>query len=177
MFTMNFLNVRTNGLKALCLAAALAAATSLYGCSKGEQTAQTQAPAAAPAQQINADLGKEHFDKGVQFMLKKQNDDAVKEFEESLKFNPKSAPAYNNLGFSYMDKGDLDKAIDSQKKALENDPELANAYYGLAQALEKKGDKQGAVNNWKEFMKRAEPHSKWWMQAQAHIKNLEKKKK
>lgn len=161
---------RRYGLKMVCLIAVFAAYALIFnGCSKkGEKTPQGSAPALS--------AGKEHFEKGVQFSLKRQYDDAIKEYEESLKINPKSPEAYNNLGFAYYDKGDFDKAADNQKKALELNPNLGNAYYGLARALEKKGDKAGALNNWKEFMKRSEPHSKWWMQAQAHIKNLEQPK-
>lgn len=165
---------RRYGLKMVCLITVFTAYALIFnGCSKkGEKT-----PAGAPQGSATAlNAGKEHFEKGVQLSLKRQYDDAIKEYEESLKINPKSPEAYNNLGFAYYDKGDFDKAVDNQKKALELNPNLENAYYGLAQALEKKGDKAGALNNWKEFMKRSEPHSKWWMQAQAHIKNLEQTK-
>lgn len=142
-----------------------------YGCSKSKK----ETPTGQEAQQA-MQPGREHFNKGIQFALKGQHDDAIKEFEETLKYNPNSAETYNNLGFEYMDKGDLDKAIDSQNKALQINPNLANAYYGLAMALEKKGDKEGALKNWKEFLKFAQPHTRWWMNAQTHIKDLEKKK-
>ncbi|MBI5586891.1 MAG: tetratricopeptide repeat protein [Deltaproteobacteria bacterium] len=170
MHKMNFLNG-----KAFTAAAALAAVVALaagpIGCSKEQKQAETKQR--QPAQSASA--AKEHFDKGVQLTMKGQTDDAIKEFEATLQIDPKSPEAHNNLGFAYYDKGDADKAIEHQKKALEGDPNLANAYYGLAMALEKKGDKEGAVANWKEFMKLAQPHSKWWMQAQTHIKNLEGK--
>lgn len=141
-----------------------------YGCSKGGEQAKEQA-ASAPA----ADPAKEHFDKGVQFSLKGQLDEAIKEYEAVLTFNPKSAEAHNNLGFAYFDKNDLDRAIDHQKKALEINPNLANGYYGLALALEHKGDKTGAIENWKQFAALSQPHSKWWMKAQEHIQALEGK--
>lgn len=155
--------------------AAVVAALSLgpAGCSKEQKSAETTT--AQPAVASSAAAAKEHFDKGVQFSMKGDLDGAIKEFDETLKLDPKSAEAHNNIGFAYYDKGDTDKAIEHQKMALENNPNLANGYFGLAMALEKKGDKEGAIANWKEFMKLAQPHSKWWMQAQAHIKNLEGK--
>jgi tetratricopeptide (TPR) repeat protein len=143
-----------------------------YGCSKGgEQSKEQPAAVQAPA----ADPGKEHFDKGVQFSLKGQLDDAIREYEAVLTYNPKSAEAHNNLGFAYFDKGDIDKAIEHQKHAVESNPNLANGYYGLALALEKKGDKKGAIENWKQFAALSQPHSKWWMKAQEHIQALEGK--
>lgn len=154
------------------LAIVLLSAILPYSCSK-----ENKAPEQAKEQTAtSADPGKEHFEKGVQLALKGQYDDAIKEYEQTLKYNPSSPETYNNLGFAYMDKGDIDKAIESQKKAVELNPGLANGYYGLAMALEKKGDKPGALNNWKEFAKLSQPHSKWWMKAQDHIKDLEKKK-
>ena len=143
-----------------------------YGCSKkGEEQPKQETAVQAPA----ADPGKEHFDKGVQFSLKGQLDDAIREYEAVLTYNPKSAEAHNNLGFAYFDKGDIDKAIEHQKLAVESNPNLANGYYGLALALEKKGDKKGAIENWKQFAALSQPHSKWWMKAQEHIQALEGK--
>lgn len=143
-----------------------------FGCSKGgEQAKQETAVQQAPAQ----DPAKEHFDKGVQFSLKGQLDDAIKEYEAVLTYNPKSSEAHNNLGFAYYDKGDFDKAVEHQKKAIEANPDLANGYYGLALALESKGDKKGAIENWKKFASLSQPHSKWWMKAQEHIQALEGK--
>ncbi len=158
-----------SGVKSLLLIAAMAVAALFpYGCKKKEAPTGQEQQAAQP--------GREHFNKGIQFALKGQHDEAIKEFQETLKYNPNSAETYNNLGFEYMDKGDLDKAIESQNKAIQLNPSLGIAYYGLAMALEKKGDKEGALKNWKEFLKYAQPHTRWWMNAQAHIKELEKKK-
>lgn len=160
--------------RSFTLVAALAAAAALaigpLGCSKEEKKVETQQQ--APASEMAA---KEHFDKGVQHTMKGETDLAIKEFEETVRIDPKSPEAHNNLGFAYYDKGDVDKAVEHQKKAIEANPNLANGYYGLAMALEKKGDKEGSIANWKQFMQLSQPHSKWWMQAQAHIKNLEGK--
>lgn len=142
-----------------------------YGCSKGDEKGKEQTAVQAPAQ----DAAKEHFDKGVQYSLKGQLDDAIKEYEAVLTYNPKSSEAHNNLGFAYFDRGDIDKAIEHQKKAVEANPNLANGYYGLALALEKKGDKKAAIENWKQFASLSQPHSKWWMKAQEHIQALEGK--
>lgn len=142
-----------------------------YGCSKGED----KQPQEQAAQTQQGDPAKEHFEKGVQFTLKGQHDEAVKEYEAVLTFNPNSAEAHNNLGFAYYDKGDAQKAAEHQKKAVELNPDLANGYYGLALALEKTGDKKGAIENWKQFASLSQPHSKWWIKAQEHLAALEGK--
>ncbi|MBI5642664.1 MAG: tetratricopeptide repeat protein [Deltaproteobacteria bacterium] len=157
----------------IALSAVLAITAILpYGCSKENKGTEQAQQEAAPA----ADLGKEHFEKGVQLSLKGQLDEAIKEYETVLQFNPKSAETYNNLGFAYFDKGDFDKALESQKKAVELNPNLANGHYGLAMAFEKKNDKKSAIESWKKFAELSQPHSKWWMKAQEHIQALEGKK-
>lgn len=154
--------VMVRGAKAVCLIAAFVLAMSAFaGCRKTDDVKK------------NSELAKSHFDKGVNLWMKRQYDGALKEFDETLKLSPASAESYNNKGFIYFDKGDFDKAADAQKKALEINPKLANAYYGLAQSLEMKGDKPSAIGNYRTFMQMSEPHSKWWMQAQAHIRKLE----
>ena len=172
MNTMRGFGAGGGAFRTLGLVAVLALALSVsFGCSKKEDAAKDQTSAQAPG----TDPAKEHFDKGVQYSLRGEYDAAIKEYEETIKSNPNSPEAYNNMGFAYMDKGDTDKAVELQKKALELNPKFANAYYGMAQAMEKKGDKAGALKNWKEFKKLSEPHSRWWTKAEERIQALEKK--
>lgn len=119
---------------------------------------------------------KEHFEKGVQFSLRKEFDSAIKEYKKSLELNPDIAIVHSNMGFAYLDKGDIDNAISEQKKALEIDPNFANSYYGLAIALEKKNDREGAVNAWKAYLNLAQPNSVWWNKAKERLDDLEKNK-
>jgi len=130
-----------------------------------------------PGDAAHSSSGISNFNKAVMLSRHKQYDEAIKEYLLHLKAHPKSAAAYNNIGFAYYDKKDLDKAIENHKKSLELNPELANGYFGLALAYEKKGDKKKALANWKEFTKRADPSSKWHKKAMEHIKELTKNKK
>jgi len=184
MFTI--INSKT-GIKALALCAVIGISTLAFGgCSKENKEPQaSSSDATTPSAEASA-KAKEHHDKGVQLTLKGRHDEAIKEYEESIRLNPSSAETFNNLGFELFDKAILDKkkidapmldrAVELQQKALAINPNLANAHYGLAQALEKKGDKKNAVNSWRAFMQLSEPHSKWWMQAKAHIDFLEGRK-
>jgi tetratricopeptide (TPR) repeat protein len=121
--------------------------------------------------------GISHFTKAQMLSKHKQYDEAITEYRLHLKAHPKSAAAYNNIGFAYYDNKDLDKAIENHKKSLELNPELANGYFGLALAYEKKGDKKKALANWKEFTKRSDPADRWHKKAMEHIKELTKNKK
>ncbi|MBW7957400.1 MAG: tetratricopeptide repeat protein [Deltaproteobacteria bacterium] len=146
-----------------------------YGCSKAEKEAAAPAEQQQQQQQTAdpSDPAKAHFEKGVQHLLKKEYDLAIKEYETVLQYNPKSAETYNNLGFAYFDTGEFEKASEAQKKAVEIKPDMANAYYGLAMAQEKTGDLVGALESWKAFSGLTQPNSKWWAKAQERIQVLE----
>ncbi len=131
----------------------------------------------APPHTNPHDPAMEHFFKGLRLSQTHKYDLAIKEYREVLKKRPKSAEAYNNIGFAYYDMKDYKRAIKNHKKALEINHDLANAYFGLALAYEKKGEKKKALANWQEFTKRADPGSKWHKKAMEHIKDLTKNQK
>lgn len=149
-----------------------------FGCSQ-EQAPQQAAPAADQAGQqpvVDIAKAKEHFMKGIELARSGKIDEAIKEYEASIKINPNSPEALSNLGYAYYDKGLIDNAIDAQVDALKINPELANAYFGLGLAFERKNEKKNAIEVWKQYIARAEPHSKYWMVAQEHLAKLEGKK-
>jgi tetratricopeptide (TPR) repeat protein len=156
---------------------ALLGVLSFYGCGsepgggavKGSKGAAVVDDAAL---KTALDQGKLHFDSGISNLYQQNYDEAIKEFEKSLKYNPHSASTLNNIGFAWFDKGEMDKAIEYQARALLTDSEFANAYYGLALAFETKGDVDAAITNWKEFLSRTEPESKWARKAETHIEKL-----
>ncbi len=151
----------------------------VIGCEQKSGDAKKIPPVTGTAEpgaaQDNTAMAREYFDKGVQFYLKKQFDEAISAYTESLRLNPQSAEARSNLGFVYFDKGDIDRGIAEQQKALAVNPNFGHAFYGLALAYEKKGDKENAIKNWEEFMKRSEPHSVWWNRAKERLDNLKGK--
>jgi tetratricopeptide (TPR) repeat protein len=156
---------------------ALLVVLSFYGCGSepGDSAVKGSKSAVAVdgvAAQPSIDQGKLHFDSGISNLYQQNYDEAIEEFEKSLKFNPHSPSTLNNIGFAWFDKGEMDKAIEYQARALLADSEFANAYYGLALAFESKGDVDGAIENWKEFLRRTEPESKWARKAETHIEKL-----
>lgn len=158
---------------------ALLGVLSLYGCGSEPGGSAVKGSKGAAlvdgvALQTAIDQGKLHFDSGISNLYQQNYDEAIEEFEKSLKLNPHSPSTLNNIGFAWFDKGEMDKAIEYQARALLTDSEFANAYYGLALALESKGDVDGAIENWKEFLSRTKPESKWARKAETHIEKLTK---
>ncbi|MBI2399867.1 MAG: hypothetical protein HYV23_02230 [Deltaproteobacteria bacterium] len=84
------------------------------GCSKSDEQAKEQTAVQAPAE----DPAKDHFDKGVQYSLKGQLDDAIKEYEAVITYNPKSnlANGYYGLALALESKGDKKGAIENWKQ-------------------------------------------------------------
>ncbi len=132
-------------------------------------TAQTSTPQ-------NLTKAKEHFEKGVNYSMKKEYDKAIAEYLESLRYNPGVAAAHSNLAFAYFDKGNLDLAIQEHKKTIEIDPANSNAYYGMALIYENMGNKAEAIKSWQEFIRLTEPHSLWWNKAQERLEKLKSDK-
>ena len=56
-------------------------------------------------------------------------DQALADFNQVLKINPKHAEAYNNRGSIFTAKGQYDQAIADFNQALKLNPRYANAYY------------------------------------------------
>ncbi len=77
------------------------------------------------AREMNA-----HFMNGISLLKEKKLDEAMPEFEQDIKLNPKLYRSYFHIGLIYSMKNDFDKAIPSYEKSLEldqkNTPALDN---------------------------------------------------
>ena len=51
-------------------------------------------------------------------MNKGDDDEAIADYSESSRLNPKDADAYNNRGNAWSNKGDYDKAITDYNEAI-----------------------------------------------------------
>lgn len=66
--------------------------------------------------------------------------DAVRFYEQTLRYAPKSTRVINNLGIELADRGKLDQAIAAYEKGLAIDPSVPNFYHNLANMYKTKGD-------------------------------------
>ncbi len=81
-----------------------------------------------------------HWTKGRALLDHHKGDEAIVEFDEAVRLDPKYAQAYIDRGLAYSRKGDPDRAIADYNEALRLDPKLAMAYAGRGHAYAKKGD-------------------------------------
>lgn len=116
---------------------------------------------------------RDRFERGLGYSYEGRYDEAISEYEASIRLDPNVAEVYNNLGFAYFDKGDFSAAVFFQRKALEISPLLANGYYGLALALEALGDRKGALVCWKRYVSLSSDEI-WIERAKEHIYLLER---
>lgn len=77
------------------------------------------APAVANNQKQEARLS---FDRGAAYLEKNDYDNAIKEFDQAIKLDPKQYDAWQRRGLSYQQKGQLDEALDDYSQALSLNP-------------------------------------------------------
>lgn len=66
--------------------------------------------------------------------------DEVTFFKSTLKYHPKNARLYLNLGNTYYERGEIDNAIEQYRKSLEINPRYAVAYGNIGSAYLHKGN-------------------------------------
>ncbi len=89
-----------------------------------------------------------HYNLGLAYGKKGRLEDALKEFEITLKLNPRHAKARNNLGIIYDQQDRPDDAIREFRAALQLNPNDANAHYNLGLVFERQNKVDDAM---KEF--------------------------
>jgi tetratricopeptide (TPR) repeat protein len=109
---------------------------------------------------------------GKVYLAQGKPDEAIKQFEESLKGNQNNAQVYNDLGVAWLQKGDFNRSLDNFNKALQVDGNLQEALFNRALAYEKQSRKEEAKADWREYLKR-DSSSPWAGEARQHLKLLD----
>jgi peptidoglycan/xylan/chitin deacetylase (PgdA/CDA1 family)/uncharacterized caspase-like protein len=91
-------------------------------------------------------------DRGTQAFREKRYPDALKDFEESARLNPKSALFANNVGFAYYKLGRMDDAVRWFQKTLEIDAQRAVANVNLGDALVALGRRDEARQAYQRYL-------------------------
>ena len=101
---------------------------------------------AAPATERNgyvaADLpnsARAHFNYGSALQLQGRFDEAEKEYNDALRFDPNYVKVYMNLGQLYVSKAKLDDAKKNYEKAIQLEPRTGEIHSGYAYLLERLG--------------------------------------
>jgi tetratricopeptide (TPR) repeat protein len=85
-----------------------------------------------------------HNERGLQFFSKGKHDDAIKEYQDAIRSDPKLAAAHNNLGSTYFAAGRFEEAAAAFRRAGELDSEYGQAFFNLALAQIKLGHEKEA---------------------------------
>lgn len=100
------------------------------------------------------ELARARYDRGVMLDELGRTDDALAEYTQALKLEPKFAEALNNRGNLYRRKGDYDSAKSDYDASLAaGDKELQYPYYGLGLIAEARGDADMAEDCYRKALK------------------------
>ncbi len=94
-----------------------------------------------------------HNNLGYAYKNKKQYDQALQHFQQSVFLNPRFCLGMFNLGETYLLQNDATAAVRQFKKAVEKCPGYAEPYYQLGVVFEKRGRVPEAVDYYKLCMK------------------------
>jgi tetratricopeptide (TPR) repeat protein len=86
----------------------------------------------------------QHNERGLQLSSKGKQDDAIKEYQEALRADPKLAAAHNNMGSAYFAAGRFEEAAAAFRRACDLDADYGQAFFNLALAQIKLGHEKEA---------------------------------
>jgi len=133
---------------------------------------------------------------GKFFLLRRDFDQAIQQFEQALKSDPNSAPVYADLGAALLEKGklsldqgrsnpmgaesgkgmeELSRAVVNLNKASQLDNTLLEPLFNRALAQQYLMLYQEAETSWQEYLKR-DSTSAWAEEARRNLKILEERK-
>lgn len=87
------------------------------------------------------------YSRGSTYLNWYDYDDAIADFGEAIRLDPKLAGAFIGRGKAHGAKGHLDLAIFDFSQAIRLDPTVANVYYERGNAYFRKGDYDRAISD------------------------------
>jgi protein O-mannosyl-transferase len=94
-----------------------------------------------------------HNGLGVTLDEKGQSEEALRQFQETMRLRLYEAESYNNLGAALDKKGQSDEAIRQYQAALRLNPDHALAHNNLGFALDEKGQTDEAIRQYQETLR------------------------
>src|ERR1044072_4575096 len=120
---------------AICKDEASTADAAIAACSKIISVSRTK----------TNDLASTYYNRAIAYRQKNDLDNALSDYNDAVKINPKHARAFNNRGTIYKEKGDLDRAIADFSEAVRLDAKFTAAYFNRGNAYDDKGDVDKAL--------------------------------
>jgi tetratricopeptide (TPR) repeat protein len=118
---------------------------------------------------------------GVFHLTQQKYAEAIREFENALKFDDQNAQIHNDLGVAHFE---LAKVVKEKKfaeqaqgledftKATELDPNLLEALFNKSLALEQLGATAESKESWRLYLQK-DPSSPWAIEARKHLDRLQ----
>ncbi|MBO0719474.1 MAG: CHAT domain-containing protein [Blastocatellia bacterium] len=131
-----------------------------------------------------------HHALGRLYLLKKEFDKAINQFEEALRSDSKNSGLESDLGAALLEKASyrphtdlaesrealMAKSLEYLNKALELDGSLLEARFNRALLYEYMGLPEQAMVDWKMYLE-GDPDSQWAEEARRNLKTLEEQKR
>jgi tetratricopeptide (TPR) repeat protein len=87
----------------------------------------------------------DHLARGKDLYREKKYDEAIAEYDEAIRLDPKNAEAYLQRGIAYSGKGDEDRAFAEYNLAIQINPNYAEAFHYRGIIYQGKGDNALAI--------------------------------
>jgi protein O-mannosyl-transferase len=94
-----------------------------------------------------------HYNLGVTLDAKGQSDEALRQFEETMRLRPYEADVRNSFGAALGKKGQSEEAIRQYQEAIRLKPDHALAHNNLGAALDQKGQSDEAIRQLQEAIR------------------------
>jgi tetratricopeptide (TPR) repeat protein len=88
-----------------------------------------------------------YYNRGISYAEKGEHDQAIADYTEAIRLDPKGATAYNNRGDSYAKKGEYDQAIADYTEAIRLVPTNPTFYVARSLAYRALGDEAKAASD------------------------------
>lgn len=95
------------------------------------------------------------YNRGVYYLKKNKDNDALTDFNWTLTLDPENIEAYKNRGGIYLRQGKYNEALSDFKKILELQPDAPANYFNLGQALANLNQLDDAIRNYDQALKMA----------------------
>jgi tetratricopeptide (TPR) repeat protein len=94
-----------------------------------------------------------HFLRGAAYYDHGDYDQAIADFDEAIRINPKYAEAFDSRASAWRGKGDLDRALADYDEAVKLSPEDADMLNNRGNAYNEKGDPDRAIADFDRALK------------------------
>ena len=101
----------------------------------------------------------DHKNAGIQFSVKRRSEEAIAEFDESLRLDPEAADTYRYRGDAYFELDEFPIAAEDFNKAIRLDPQCAMAYYKRSRIYSECGENQRAIEDLEKFIRLDPQHA------------------